>query len=211
LSLRAHSPCDAGLLRLTSAATTPASPRILCKRAFVSASSLRSLAQLRQLALSDHSPENAGCSLCIGFTEDLHVQAPHKFSAGRVCAQQPQPAQTKPYLVEWVYRVKYGYQDEWWKIFQKYQITTLDKEKDLGYVTSYQVVRPGLHTSEDSRWDYRIVIAYKDESSAGHGGEVEKSLFPDADKRKQEENRRWELTTNHWDLPIKEVDPHTTE
>jgi hypothetical protein len=132
-------------------------------------------------------------------------------TTARAGAQQPQPAQTKPYLVEWVYRVKYGYQDEWWKIFQKYQITTLDKEKDLGYVTSYQVVRPGLHTSEDSRWDYRIVIAYKDESSAGHGGEVEKSLFPDADKRKQEENRRWELTTNHWDLPIKEVDPHTTE
>jgi len=120
-------------------------------------------------------------------------------------------AQAKPYLVEWVYRVRYGYQDEWWKLFQKYQIATLDKEKELGYITNYHVVRPGLHTSEDARWDYRIVIAYKDQASATHGGEVEKSLFPDAELRKHEENRRWELTTNHWDLPIHEVDPHVVE
>ena len=25
----------------------------------------------------------------------------------------------------------------------------------------------------------------------------------------KEENRRWELTVNHWDLPIHQVDPHT--
>lgn len=118
---------------------------------------------------------------------------------------------TKPYLVEWVYRIKYGYQEEWWKLFLKYQIATLDKEKELGFVTNYQVVRPGLHTSEDARWDYRIVIAYKDAASATHGGEVEKSLFPDAESRKKEENRRWELTANHWDLPIRDVDPHAAE
>ncbi len=126
-------------------------------------------------------------------------------------AQAISPSQPKPYLVEWVYRVKYGYQDEWWKLFQKYQIATLDKERDLGYVTAYQLVRPGLHTSEDSRWDYRVVITYKDAASATHGGEIEKTLFPDEQQRKKEENRRWELTTNHWDLPIREVDPHSAE
>lgn len=129
----------------------------------------------------------------------------------RISAQQTAAPQSKPYLVEWVYRVKYGYQDEWWKLFQKYQIATLDKEKELGYVTGYHVVRPGLHTSEDARWDYRIVIVYKDQASSTHGGEVEKSLFPDVESRKREENRRWELTANHWDLPIHEIDPHATE
>jgi len=133
-------------------------------------------------------------------------------STPRAHAQSAAPAaQSKPYLVEWVYRVKYGYQDEWWKLFKKYQIATLDKEKELGYITYYQLVRPGLHTSEDARWDYRVVIAYKDQASATHGGEVEKSLFPDAELRKREENRRWELTTNHWDLPIREADPHAAE
>ncbi len=59
----------------------------------------------------------------------------------------------KPYQMEWVYRIQYGHQSEWWKIFQKYQIAILDREKQLGYVTGYIVDRPGLHTSEDSRWD----------------------------------------------------------
>jgi len=110
---------------------------------------------------------------------------------------------------EWVYRVKYGFQGEWWRIFQKYQIAALDEEKRRGYVLDYTVVRPGLHTSEESRWDYRIVITFKDRDSTTHEDEVLSALFPDTAAVKRDENRRWELTTNHWDLPIRQIDPHT--
>ena len=88
-------------------------------------------------------------------------------------------ANEKPYLVEWVYKVKWGYADEFWQLFKKYQIATLNREKELGYVTSYTVYRPGLHAGEDSRWEYRIVITYKNIGSSGHGSEVEKQLFPE--------------------------------
>ena len=54
---------------------------------------------------------------------------------------------TKVYQVEWVYRVKYGFEDEWWRIFQKYQVAALDEEKRRGFVRSYSVFKPGLHTS----------------------------------------------------------------
>lgn len=114
----------------------------------------------------------------------------------------------KPYLVEWVYKVKWGFADEFWQIFKKYQIATLNREKELGYVTSYTVYRPGLHTGEDSRWEYRIIIAYKNISSSQHGSEVEKQLFPDHAAMKRGENRRWELTVAHYDLPIKIIDPN---
>jgi hypothetical protein len=114
----------------------------------------------------------------------------------------------KPYLVEWVYKVKWGYAEEFWQLFKKYQIATLNREKELGYVTSYAVYRPGLHTGEDSRWEYRIVITYKNISSSGHGSEVEKQLFPDQAAMKREENRRWELTEAHYDLPIHTIDPN---
>src|SRR6202166_3572498 len=114
----------------------------------------------------------------------------------------------KPYLVEWVYKVKWGYADEFWQLFKKYQIATLNREKELGYVTSYSVYRPGYHTGEDSRWEFRIVIAYKNISSSGHGSEVEKQLFPDQATMKREENRRWELTEAHYDLPIHTIDPN---
>lgn len=114
----------------------------------------------------------------------------------------------KPYMVEWVYKVKWGYADEFWQLFKKYQIATLNREKELGYVTSYAVYRPGSHTGEDSRWEYRIVITYKNISTSGHGSEVEKQLFPDRATMKREENRRWELTEAHYDLPIHTIDPN---
>lgn len=128
-------------------------------------------------------------------------------SAGAALAQD-KPASERPYQVEWVYRIQYGHQAEWWKIFQTYQIAILDREQQLGYVTNYIVERPGLHTSEDSRWDYRIVITYANWEGSTHEGEVQHQLFPDHTVLDQEEQKRWELTLNHWDLPIHQIDPH---
>jgi hypothetical protein len=116
-----------------------------------------------------------------------------------------------PYQVEWVYRVKWGHDEDFWKIFRETQIPVLDKEKSLGYVLNYQVYRPGLHTSEELRWNYRIVITYKDILSSTHGGAIEKQLFPDRAAYAREENQRWELVTSHYDLPIREIDAHAVD
>jgi hypothetical protein len=122
-----------------------------------------------------------------------------------VWAQPPKPG-GKGYEVEWVYRVRYGFIDEWWDLFRKYQIPILDREKALGYVLDYRIYHPQLHTDEAGRWDYRVEITYKDIDGAKHEDEITDKLFPDAATRKREENRRWELTENHWDLPIYQVD-----
>jgi hypothetical protein len=124
-----------------------------------------------------------------------------------VGSARAQPAAAS-YQVEWVYKVQYGHQDEWWRLFQKYQIPILDHEKQLGFVRSYVVVRPGLHQSEDARWDFRVVITYPNWEGSTHEAEVDRQLFPDRAAEARDEQRRWELTLNHWDLPIHEVDPH---
>jgi hypothetical protein len=121
------------------------------------------------------------------------------------------PAPEKPYLVEWVYKVKWGYSDEFFNIFRKYQIPILDRLKELGYVTQYTVYRPGLHTGEDERWDYTVLIVYKNEAGSTHESEVTRQLFPDQATLRREENRRWELIDSHWDLPIHEIDPHAAD
>jgi len=132
-------------------------------------------------------------------------------------AQQSPPASIevveKPETVEWVYRIRYGYHDEWFRIFRKYQLAILEKQKQLGYVKDYTVWAPGLHTSEDSRWDYRIVItrASHDAPPGESEGEIAHKLFPDQETFHRDENRRWELTTNHWDLPIHQVDINASE
>jgi hypothetical protein len=115
------------------------------------------------------------------------------------------------YQVEWVYRVKWGHDEGFWRIFKETQIPVLDKEKELGYVLSYQVYKPGLHTSEELRWNYRIVITYKDILSSTHGAALEKQLFPDQAAYAKEENQRWELVLSHYDLPIREVDVHAVK
>lgn len=132
-----------------------------------------------------------------------------RLEIGQLAQAQPAKQQAEPpYIVEWVYRVKLGHQDEFWQIFKKYQIATLNKEKELGQVLKYEVFRPGLHTSEDYRWDYRIVIYYKNAASSSGGGAIEKQLFPDQATMKREETHRWDLTELHWDLPIRQIDPN---
>ncbi len=101
-----------------------------------------------------------------------------------------------------------GFDDEWLQIFRKYQLAILQRQKELGYVLDYRVWAPSLHVSEESRWDYRIVIirASHEAPSGQSEAEVAKQLFPDQAVFKRDENRRWELTANHWDLPIHQVD-----
>jgi hypothetical protein len=120
---------------------------------------------------------------------------------------------SKDFTEEWVYRVQYGRKDEWFRIFKKYQLAILERQKQLGFVKQYTVWAPGLHTSEESRWDYRVVIvrASYDAPPGQSEDEVARQLFPDQAAFKQEENRRWELTTNHWDLPIHVVNPGAAE
>ena len=124
---------------------------------------------------------------------------------GTAMAQAPKPG-VKGYEVEWVYRVKYGHIDEWWDIFRKYQVALLDREQQLGYVLSYRIYHPQLHTDENGRWDYRVEIVYRDFEGSLHEDELTEQMFPDKATLKREENRRWEMTENHWDLPIYQVD-----
>jgi hypothetical protein len=127
-----------------------------------------------------------------------------------ICAAAS-PALEKPYVVEWVYKVKWGHSDEFFDIFKKYQIPILDRLKELGYVTQYTVYRPGQHTGEDERWEYTVLIVYKNQAGSTHESEVERQLFPDRATLRREENRRWELVESHWDLPIHEIDPHAAD
>ena len=128
----------------------------------------------------------------------------------RTVGQQNNPPQVKPYTEEWVYRVKYGFKDEWWKLFQKNQLSVLNRMQELGYVTHYTIYEPAFHISEESRWDFQLMIFFKSQEASTHASEIERQLFPDRDQFKKDENRRWELTTNHWDMPVNLVDPGKT-
>jgi hypothetical protein len=71
------------------------------------------------------------------------------------------------------------------------------------------VQRGGGHSlGEGSRWDLRVLIYYKDKDAQAKGRGIGEKLFPDREAFRKDEQQRWQLTLEHWDRPLTEVDPH---
>jgi hypothetical protein len=126
-------------------------------------------------------------------------------------AQEPgAAASSKPFVVEYYYKVKWGYADEFLTLFKKNHYPLLKKQVEMGRMLSVSAVTPRYHTTEDGRWDYRVTIVFKNATVANDGSFDEKALikqmYPDQATYKKEEQRRFEILDAHWDLPIKELD-----
>ena len=115
----------------------------------------------------------------------------------------------KPFVVEYYYKAKWGYADEFIRLFKKNHYPVLKKEKELGRILDVSAVSPKYHTTEDGRWDYRVTIVWKNVEIAHDSFDSQsliKQLFPDQDTYKKEEQRRFEILLGHWDVPVVNVD-----
>ena len=124
-------------------------------------------------------------------------------------AQNPKPKeQDKPFVVEYYYKAKWGYADEFIRLFKKNHYPLLKKQIELGNALQLTAETPINHATEDGRWDYRIRIVWKNVQIAhdDSGDEaILKQLFPDQEMLKREEQRRFEILLAHWDVPIRAV------
>jgi hypothetical protein len=115
-----------------------------------------------------------------------------------------------PFVVEYYYKAKWGYADEFITLFKKNHYPLLQKQVAMGRMLKVSAVQPRYHTTEDGRWDYRVTIVFKNAAVANDSTFDEKSLiqqlYPDQATYKKEEQRRFEILEAHWDLPIKDVD-----
>src|ERR1700759_2466271 len=124
--------------------------------------------------------------------------------APQVLAQSPQAKDT-PFVVEYYYKAKWGYADEFIRLFKKNYYPVLKKQIESGRMLEVRDERPPSHTTEEGRWDYRITIVFKNTAvAADSNGEdaLIKQLYPDQETYKREEQRRFEILISHWDLPI---------
>jgi hypothetical protein len=116
---------------------------------------------------------------------------------------------SKPFVVEYYYKVRWGHQQEFLELFKKNHYPLLKRQVDMGRMTSVKMDAPRYHNTEDGRWDYRVTIIFKD-AAAAFGDFDEKALikqaYPDQDTYKREEQRRFEILDAHWDLPLVPVD-----
>jgi hypothetical protein len=119
--------------------------------------------------------------------------------------------QEEPYVVEYYYKAKWGYADEFLQLFKRNHLPVLKKQVESGRIASVKIEKPRYHSTEDGRWDYRVTIVFKNAAAFHDPGApaaeeaIIKQLYPDQATYKREEQRRFEILIAHWDTPISGV------
>src|SRR5437867_13275061 len=125
-------------------------------------------------------------------------------------AQAPQTrSNDEPFVADYYYKAKWGYADEFIRLFKKNHFPVLKKQMETGRILSVTAVKPRYHATEDGRWDYRVTIVFKNMAAASDQASEEpiiRHLFPDQETYKLEEQRRFEILLAHWDVPVLSVD-----
>ena len=128
----------------------------------------------------------------------VRAQAPAAQSGGRM-------ERTAWYF----YRVKWGYQDEFVKLFAKNHLPVLRDQMKTGRIKDVRTYVPTYHGDGRADWTFAVAITFRDTAAmTGPSGEDEivKRLYPDQATFRKEEQRRFELLDAHWDVPLNELD-----
>lgn len=132
-------------------------------------------------------------------------------SAGSAAAQPASPAPEPsarggaPFVVEYYYKAKWGFAEEFARLFRKNHLPVLTKQFESGRILGVKAEKPRYHATEDGRWDFRVTIVFVSAAAAADGsGEaaIAKQLFPDQETFRREEERRFEILLAHWDVPL---------
>ena len=135
------------------------------------------------------------------------------FAAASICAQgaPPQGAANNPYAMEYYYKVQWGHQQEFLNLFLKNHYPLLQERIKSGDFLSVKIETPANHMTEESRWDYRVTLTFRNSTLATTANPSEEALirqlWPDQETFKREEQRRFEILIAHWDLPVTDITP----
>jgi hypothetical protein len=124
-------------------------------------------------------------------------------------AQTPSSSQDRPFVVEYYYKAKWGYAEEFLQLFKKNHYPILKKQVEMGRMLRVSMDQPRYHATEDGRWDYRVTIVFKNATVANEPFDedaLKKELFPDQNTYTREEQRRFAILEAHWDVPVRSVD-----
>src|ERR1700761_9627863 len=120
---------------------------------------------------------------------------------------QQQSAQSSYFTIESYYKVKWGYADEFIKLLKTNHYPLLKKAQEHGDVISIKAETPRFHSGEETRWDFRVTVTFKNVEKAFDEDLVtpyKKQLFPDLDALGRSEQHRFELLLAHWDIETAE-------
>ncbi len=113
------------------------------------------------------------------------------------------------FTIENYYKVKWGYADEFINLWKTNHYPLLKKAQAKGDIISVTAEKPKLHSGEDTRWDFKVTIIFKNAALAFDldlTTPYKKELYPDTDKLAKDEQHRFELLIAHWDVMIENID-----
>jgi hypothetical protein len=115
----------------------------------------------------------------------------------------------EPFTIENYYKVKWGYADEFIDLWKKNHYPLLKKAQEKGEIIRVTAEKPKLHSGEDTRWDFKVTITFKNAVLAFDTDlttPYKKQLYPDTEKLAKDEQHRFELLLAHWDVMVENVD-----
>jgi hypothetical protein len=119
--------------------------------------------------------------------------------------QVPASQKDNAFTIENYYKVKWGFAEEFIDLWKKNHYPLLKKALEKGDILSVVASRPKLHSGEDTRWDFRVVITFRNAALAfdeNLTSPYKTQLYPDQETFKKEEQHRFELLLAHWDVEI---------
>jgi hypothetical protein len=120
-------------------------------------------------------------------------------------AQTPRAAEK---TVWYFYRVKWGFQDEFVDLFRRNHYPVLMEEQKRGRITGVKVYAPTYHGDGRADWTFATEIRFRSaEAFVGptEQADITRKLYPDQQKFRREEQRRFEILDAHWDVPLNEL------
>ena len=116
-----------------------------------------------------------------------------------------------PVKAAYYYKVKWGFQGEFEGLFFKNHYPVLQAQIVEGKrVKAVEIYRPTYHGDGRADWTFLVVITYASAEasvSPSHEDMIIKRLYPDQEKHRKEEARRFEILDAHWDVPLTAVAP----
>ena len=112
------------------------------------------------------------------------------------------------FTIENYYKAKWGFADEFIDLWKANHYPLLKKAIEKGDIISVEAEKPRLHSGEDTRWDFKVTIVFKDVRAAFDPNlttPYKKQLYPDVDKLAKNEQHRFELLIAHWDVMTEKV------
>lgn len=113
------------------------------------------------------------------------------------------------FTIENYYKAKWGYANEFIDLWKKNHYPLLKKAKEKGDIINIIAERPILHSGEDTRWDFKVTIVFKNVQAAFDADlttPYRKQLYPDLDKLEKDEQHRFEILIAHWDVMVDQLD-----